>query len=250
MDRLRLASIEITQRCDNLCSYCEQPKSQRSMPVAEFCSLLDSLRAEGFEAVALGGGEPTLHPELRELLAAAAARRFRAGLTTNARDPRMVAALADLGLLESFGVSAGKGSWTELVAHPRATVNLLLLRGGVEQIIAWSSLAIRSGARRLLLMAYKGGRLEFAPSAAELAVAFAMLVALGRSRGLEVAADDFSRRRLGLTGTCGEGFVRIRLDGSRDDCCFPDCEFRPRNAGAAVPGSRPAQAADHPRPSR
>ena len=183
MDRLRLASIEITQQCNNLCAYCEQPKSHRNMPLAEFRSLLDSLRSEGVEAVALGGGEPTLHPELKEMLAAAAERGLRAGLTTNARDPRAVAALADLRLLESFGVSAGKGSWTELVAHPRAITNLLLLLGGLPQIAAWAAQAVHCGARHLLLLAYKGGRREFAPSSSEIADAFALLAALGRARG-------------------------------------------------------------------
>ena len=56
-------------------------------------------------------------------------RGFQAGLTTNARDPGQVMALADAGLMQSFGVSAGKGEWTVLASHPRA---VKLIQGGVQ----------------------------------------------------------------------------------------------------------------------
>ena len=117
-DRFRLASVEITQRCNNICPYCDQTKAERDMPVAQFVALLDELISEDIGSVALGGGEPTLHPALPVLLDAARKRGLRAGLTTNARDPGQIMALADSGLLYSFGVSAGKGEWTVLAAHP------------------------------------------------------------------------------------------------------------------------------------
>ncbi|MCR4404988.1 MAG: radical SAM protein [Candidatus Acetothermia bacterium] len=227
-DRLWLASVEITRRCNLHCPYCDQAKSDRDMPVAQFIELLGELAEEGLEAVALGGGEPTLHPDLPALLEATHDRGLRAGLTTNARDPEMVMGLADARLLESFGVSAGKGEWTALVAHPCAVVNLLLLRGGLTEITTQAGEAVRRGARRLLLLGYKGDRPEFAPSTAELAEAFGLLTMLGRRMGLVVAADDYTRRRLGLAERCGDGFLRVNLDGTRDRCCFPACEYRIR----------------------
>lgn len=225
-DRLRLASVEITQRCNNRCSYCDQPKAERDMPAAQFTALLHDLAGNGVEAVALGGGEPTLHPALPDLLTVAHQRGLRAGLTTNSRDPALVTALAEAGLLDSFGVSAGKGEWMALVAHPHAVVNLLLLRDGLEDVTGWAVEALRRGARCLLLLGYKGAQHEFAPTTAELADAFSLLTMLGRRAGVTVAADDYTRRRLGLTQTCGEGFMRVNLDGTRDSCCFPTCEYR------------------------
>ncbi len=225
-DHLRLASVEITQRCNNRCRYCDQPKAEQDMPVAQFAALLDDLAGDGVEAMALGGGEPTLHPALPDLLTAAHRRGLRAGLTTNSRDPGLVTALADAGLLTSFGLSAGKGEWTALVSHSHAVVNLLLLRGGLADVTGWAVEALRRGARCLLLLGYKGNRPEFAPTTAELADAFSLLTMLGRRAGVTVAADDYTRRRLGLTETCGEGFVRVNLDGTRDSCCFPTCEYR------------------------
>jgi hypothetical protein len=225
-DRLRLASVEITQRCNNRCPYCDQPKAERDMPAARFAALLDDLVGDGVEAVALGGGEPTLHPALPDLLTVAHQWGLRAGLTTNSRDPGLVTALAEAGLLDSFGVSAGKGEWTALVAHPHAVVNLLLLCGGLMDVTTWAVEAVRQGARCLLLLSYKGARSEFAPTTVELTDAFSLLTMLGHRAGVMVAADDYTRRRLGLTQTCGEGFMRVNLDGTRDSCCFPTCEYR------------------------
>lgn len=230
-ERLRLASIEVTQRCNNRCAYCDQPQAERDLPLAQFTRLLDRLAGEGFEAVALGGGEPTLHPNLPALLTVAWQRGLRAGLTTNARDPSAVTALADAGLVERFGVSAGKGDWLSLIAHPRAVVNLLLLRGGLPQILDWAVAALNQGAACLLLLGYKGGQPEFVPSTEELSAAFSLLTGLGRrasltARRTHIAADDYTRRRLGLLGTCGEGFLRVSLDGTRVACCFPACEYR------------------------
>ena len=196
------------------------------MPVAQFVALLDELIPEDIESVALGGGEPTLHPSLPMLLNAVHKRGLRAGLTTNARDPEQVMALADSGLLKSFGVSAGKGEWTVLAAHPSAVINLLLIRGGLKKVLEWSVRALLHGSVCLLLLGYKGTRHEFAPTMEELSTAFSLLTSLGRRAGVTVAADDYTRRRLGLVETCGEGFLRINLDGTRDNCCFLSCEYR------------------------
>jgi len=201
-DRLRLASIEITEQCNyaggHSCPYCDQPKSEHFMPVVQFSNLLDELVIDGIEAVALGGGEPTLHPALPDLLGAVRERGLRSGLTTNSFNPRLVLQMADQGLLESFGVSAGKGEWLRLVSHPRAIVNLLLLRNSVNETIYQAVTAVRRGAKRLLLLGYKGDRPEFTVSTAELSDAYTMLNMLGRKLGVTIAADDYTRRRLGL----------------------------------------------------
>jgi hypothetical protein len=225
-EHLRLASVEITRRCNNHCAYCDQPKAEQDLPLSRFTELLDELVDEGVEAVALGGGEPTLHPELFALLEEIRRRGLRAGLTTNARDPAQMLALADAGLVESFGVSAGKGEWLALAAHPRAVVNLLLLRRELSSVMDWAVAALHGRARCLLLLGYKGDRAEFVPATGELSDAFVLLTGLGRRLDITVAADDYTRRRLGLTDTCGEGFLRVNLDGSRDDCCFAACEYR------------------------
>ncbi len=92
--------------------------------------------------------------------------------------------------------------------------------------------ALREGVRCLLFLGYKGDQAEFVPATGELSEAFGLLTGLGRELGVPVAADDYTRRRLGLTATCGEGFLRVNLDGTREVCCFPACEYR----GQKTPG--------------
>ena len=92
--------------------------------------------------------------------------------------------------------------------------------------MAWTVEALRHRANCLLLLGYKGSCPAFVPTADELSNAFGLLAGLGRSAGVTVAADDYVRRRLGLSSVCGEGFLRVNLDGARDDCCFPACEYR------------------------
>lgn len=223
---LRLASVEITQRCNNDCIYCNQLKSEQDLFPSQFATLVDELVSEGYEALALGGGEPTLHPALPTLLEIARRRNVRVGLTTNSRDPERVIALADNGLLYSVGVSAGKGKWQALAGHSRAVVNLLLLHDNLPQLMEWTVEALQCGAHHLLLLGYKGSDPTLIPSTDELSTAFSLLVDLEHRTGVTVAADDYTRRRLGLTETCGEGFLRVNLDGTRDRCCFPACEYR------------------------
>ncbi len=223
---MKLASIEITRRCNNRCPYCDQPKAEQDMSPALFDCVLDDLVAEGFEAVALGGGEPTLHPELPTLLATVRRRGMAAGLTTNAHDPALIITLSDKGLLDSFGVSAGKGDWTALAAHPLAIVNLLLLHDTLPELLRQVNAALRCGAHHLLLLGYKGADLTLRPTTDELASAFTLLTGLGHTTGATIAADDYTRRRLSLTQACGDDFVRVALDGRRERCCFPDCEYR------------------------
>lgn len=222
---MKLASVEITRRCNNRCLYCDQRKAEQDMSTALFARVLDDLTGVGVEAVALGGGEPTLHPALPALLEAVHQQGMTVGLTTNARDPALVIALAAQGWLDGFGVSADKGEWTALVAHPLAIVNLLLLRDTLPDVLRQAGVALRCGAHHLLLLGYKGADLTLRPSTAELAAAFSLLTGLGRAVNVVIAADDYTRRRLALSATCGADFVRVTLEGRREPCCFAACEY-------------------------
>ncbi len=223
-----LASIEITRRCDNDCPYCARPKADADMSVSRFSEWLDKLVSTDFKAVATGGGEPTLHPELPTLLKQARKRGLMAGLTTNAHDPEKVLSLADDGLLYTFGVSAGKGHWQKLISHPKAIVNILMLHNGLDTVTNHAMQAIRRGAGQLLLLGYKGTEKDFKPTTAELSEAFTLLTFMGHRCGVSVAADDYTRRRLDLIQECGRGFLYIDMEGRTDKCCFEDCEYRKR----------------------
>ena len=92
--------------------------------------------------------------------------------------------------------------------------------------------ALQYDARCLLLLGYKGGHAPFFPTTSEVVDAFSTLTTLGRQAGITIAADDYTRRRLRLAETCGDEFVRISVDGTRDVCCFPECaSFATRGNG-------------------
>jgi len=97
-----VAIIEITARCNLGCSTCfADSGAGRDLTVAQVESMLDHLlEREGQpEVVQISGGEPTLHPQLLEILEAVRARDIRyVMLNTNglrlAKDPAFVRQLA------------------------------------------------------------------------------------------------------------------------------------------------------------
>jgi uncharacterized radical SAM superfamily Fe-S cluster-containing enzyme len=106
-----LGVIEVNTACNLDCPICfAESGTQRnghgfSLTLEQVESMLDSfVRAEGEpEAVQLSGGEPSIHPQIIEMLAAAKRRDIPlVMLNTNgirlARDPRFAPALAELGI--------------------------------------------------------------------------------------------------------------------------------------------------------
>lgn len=98
-------TVGLTRSCDNACVFCGQDglESQPPREVDDVLAELARARATA-DAVTFVGGEPTLHPELPRLLAAARELGFRAiGLQTNGRRlsrASAVALLAEAGLTD------------------------------------------------------------------------------------------------------------------------------------------------------
>ena len=75
--------IEITQRCNLTCPTCfaeSGPERGEYLPLAEFEARLDDLIAKGkgdADLIQLSGGEPTIHPDLFEMLDSALSRNIR-----------------------------------------------------------------------------------------------------------------------------------------------------------------------------
>jgi uncharacterized radical SAM superfamily Fe-S cluster-containing enzyme len=100
-----LALIDVNEACNLTCPVCFSDSSpQRSLhrPLAEIERMMDTLvESEGEpDLLQLSGGEPTIHPEILEIIAAAKRRPIRhVMLNTNgiriAEDPGFVARLAE-----------------------------------------------------------------------------------------------------------------------------------------------------------
>ncbi|MBM4015742.1 MAG: radical SAM protein [Planctomycetes bacterium] len=78
------ATLAVTFRCNYRCTFCDLPDRARGdPPLAALVARLDRVVADGARAVGLTGGEPLLHPQLFEVIAAARARGLLVHLNSN-----------------------------------------------------------------------------------------------------------------------------------------------------------------------
>lgn len=232
---MRIASIEVTADCNLSCPYCSRPRLGAYMDRSVFLGILSRCKQEGYDAVALGGGEPLLHPEVRFFVRTAAQEGFSVTLTTNATLPDMIPSLAGL---SSLSVSAGKGSWREVLEEAGrypfpVTANVLLVKGGMDAVKAYAADALRAGCERFLFLSYKGRDPHFCPSDEELVRLVAFCELLRLRFGVAAALDAYTLRRLALLDDCRKGFTRYDVSGGMQPCCFPDCEYYRGDEGRA-----------------
>ena len=93
-----------TLRCNLGCDFCFN-RELTPLPDVEppdFARMLDRLQDAGVDTLDLLGGEPTLHPQLEDLVSAIAARRMRTTLSTNGH--------GDLALLERLEDRFGRAT--------------------------------------------------------------------------------------------------------------------------------------------
>jgi pyruvate-formate lyase-activating enzyme len=76
--------LEITQACNIACRSCYKIKSEQVKPREQVLAEVDfALRKRQIQTVSIGGAEPTLHPELGEIVREIRRRGLRAALVTN-----------------------------------------------------------------------------------------------------------------------------------------------------------------------
>jgi len=135
--------LALTYRCNNDCPHCynARPRTSPEMDTDSWMQILDRLWKLAIPHVVFTGGEPTLRPDLPELIAHAEANGQITGLNTNGRrlsDARFVQKLVDAGLdhvqitLESHdpeihdGMVATRGAWNQTVAGIRNALDTSL----------------------------------------------------------------------------------------------------------------------------
>lgn len=224
---MKVASVEITTACNLACGYCQQAHTGEFMDEVTFRQILKTCKEMGYQAIALGGGEPLLHPGLDNFLRLAREASFNTALTTNATLPEKVYRLKDLDYL---GVSCGKGEWEAILdwgkrAPFAVTAVILLTKGGLEKVGNQAVRAYSLGCRRLMFTSYKGDQQAYYPSREELALMLAVGAYLVKTAGAVVGIDAYTYRRLGLAEDCRRDFVRFDVYGRRQACCFPACEY-------------------------
>jgi MoaA/NifB/PqqE/SkfB family radical SAM enzyme len=91
VDQLRLVWLELTGRCQLRCTHCyaeSGPESDHgTMTADDWRRVLDESAAVGAQEVVIIGGEPTLHPDLPELVRYALDRGMRVEVFSNLARP-------------------------------------------------------------------------------------------------------------------------------------------------------------------
>lgn len=91
--------------CNFRCPFCHNASlampdgSGDAISVDDFLAFLDARRGR-LQGVCISGGEPTLHPDLPELIAEIKSRGFAVKLDTNGTNPEMLLSLINDGLLD------------------------------------------------------------------------------------------------------------------------------------------------------
>ncbi|HEX7517505.1 MAG TPA: radical SAM protein [Chthoniobacterales bacterium] len=112
-----LAQMVIVRRCNLSCTYCtEFDKTSEPVPFALLEAQLRRLKNLGTFGISLTGGEPTLHPDLPQLVRKCRELRFfRTGMITNGffLQPELINKLNDAGLQEmQISIDGVKGNAT------------------------------------------------------------------------------------------------------------------------------------------
>jgi pyrroloquinoline quinone biosynthesis protein E len=252
---------ELTYRCPLRCVYCSNPLGYRAvrdaLDGAAWSRVLHEAAALGAVHVGLTGGEPTLHPDLDEIVAGASAASLYSHLVTagTTLDRGGLAALARAGL-RSVQLSiqdaeaaasdeiAGAACFETKLAFAESvralglplTINVVLHRHNLARVAEIVALAARLGAARLELAnaQYQGwalrNRAALLPTRAQLDAAAEIVARLRReTSGLEIlfVLPDYHRDR---PKPCMGGW------GRQSVVVAPDGRVLPCHGAAELPG--------------
>lgn len=252
---------ELTYRCPLRCVYCSNPlgyaNTREALDGAAWAGVLREAAALGVVHVGLTGGEPTLHPDLPDIVAAAAGASLYAHLVTagTTLDADGLRALRRAGLRsvqlslqdarpDENDAVAGTACFERKLAFAEAaraeglplTVNVVLHRANLERVDELVALARRLGADRLELAnaQYQGwalrNRAALLPTRDQLDRAAATAARLrAETPGLEIlfVLPDYHRDR---PKPCMGGWGRQSL------VVAPDGRVLPCHGAAELPG--------------
>lgn len=169
------AHLQITSACPLPCQSChiDPAAGGAHVPTATLLERLDHFVEAGIRRVALGGGEPLLHPGLAELAAGARTRGISLGITSSGLglDADKISVLRQFsqvnlsldGLDEDFVESRGYAGSSRVLdglrrlgaAGVRTGINLVLSRAGLAGLEETAAAAAAAGAREVQLLRLK-----------------------------------------------------------------------------------------------
>ena len=108
----KIAAVVFTGGCNLRCYYCHNFGILKSdANVQDFDEILNELREQkGFlDAVVISGGEPTLHPNLREIIKSVKELGFLVKLDTNGSNPELLRELVEGGSVDYVAIDVKCG---------------------------------------------------------------------------------------------------------------------------------------------
>jgi MoaA/NifB/PqqE/SkfB family radical SAM enzyme len=121
-----LGYIQVTRKCNQHCLFCSNPELEATLTPGQARIRLAKLRDGGYTGVILTGGEPTLHPDLADLVKAGTEVGLAVRIITNGQRPDLLESLkkAGLGHVHVSVHSARPDVQAELTSNPDSWKNL------------------------------------------------------------------------------------------------------------------------------
>jgi MoaA/NifB/PqqE/SkfB family radical SAM enzyme len=133
------AALKITQRCNLRCRHCAwEKKTENELSFEDWKRIIDSLYSDGVSVIAVEGGEPTLHPEVSDIVSYIRRRGMYCIFITNGTldisdiKPDVFWVSID-GMEKAHDIIRGVGTFRKVVRT--------IMAHGDRKIIALSSLA-------------------------------------------------------------------------------------------------------------
>ena len=96
-----LGYIQVTRLCNQKCRFCSNPEREATLTLEQARTLVDDFVDRGYQGVILTGGEPTMHPDLDQIISYAHSRGIHARIITNGQklaDREQLRSLVERGL--------------------------------------------------------------------------------------------------------------------------------------------------------
>ena len=227
------AILRVSFRCNQDCGFCWQGRDWPGPPRVVLERWIDEMAAGGVQELTFSGGEPTLYPELLDLVQRAKASGLRPWLQTNAirvAKPGFAEALADAGVAGlSVSYHAGDAALSDLLT--RAPGTHVRTEAGIRT-------SLRAGMRVGLNCVVGRRNVAHLPATAERVVAEFVPLAAGRlvavsfsnpseahepAHGDPVPLDEVAGPLSAAVRTLLGAGVPVQAVGS---CAFPPCVLR------------------------
>ena len=146
--------IMITSRCNMLCEHCcgDYGPEGEDMDMETFKAALNFAESYGFENIAIGGGEPTVHPQFWEMLGLAVLWGVDVWLATNGKRKKDALRLAKAAEKRIVAVDLSLDEWHEPIDYEVSDA-FRVMHEKTKSALFWS-VSIPFGNREMPLLAW------------------------------------------------------------------------------------------------